>query len=77
MEEKKIVYELILDIWGLAKNFGFEPLSDSDWERYIYETDKLYKSKYKQSEERIEMLFRQMLLALTDYYENKKVRAEF
>ena len=32
MEEKKIVYDVILSIWNLIKEHGFKQLSDEEWE---------------------------------------------
>lgn len=71
MEEKKIVYEVILSIWSLAKEHGFEKLTDEQWESLI-EKASIERYKFKQHGENIDLLFRQTYMALQDYYERKK-----
>lgn len=71
MEEKKIVYEIIISIWNLAKEHGFECLSNGQWESLI-EKSMAERDKFKQHGENIDLLFRQMYGALEQYYERKK-----
>lgn len=71
MEEKKIVYEIIISIWNLAKEHGFENLTDEQWESLV-EKSMNERDKFKQHGENIDLLFRQMYGALQNYYERKK-----
>ncbi len=71
MEEKKIVYEVILSIWNLAKEHGFERLTDEQWESLI-EKAMQEQRKYSQVTPNIDKLFRDMYRALEEYYERKK-----
>lgn len=71
MEEKKIVYDVILSIWNLAKEHGFEKLTDEQWESLIEKATKENK-RFRQYGESIDALFRGMFGALQSYYERKK-----
>ena len=71
MDEKKIVYEIILSIWNLAKEHGFDKLTDEQWESLV-EKAMSEREKFNQYGENIDLLFRQMYMALQNYYESKK-----
>lgn len=71
MEEKKIIYEIILSIWNIAKEVGFEKLSDKQWELLIEKANS-EKDKIKEQGRDFELLFREMFFALQNYYERKK-----
>ena len=71
MEEKKIVYDVILSIWNLAKEHGFDKLTDEQWESLI-EKSMREQRKYSQVNTNIDKLFRDMYRALEEYYERKK-----
>lgn len=71
MEEKKIVYDVILSIWNLAKEHGFDKLTDEQWESLI-EKAMQEQRKYSQVNTNIDKLFRDMYRALEEYYERKK-----
>ena len=71
MDEKKIVYEIIISIWSLAKEHGFEKLNDNQWESLI-EKSMDERNKFKQHGENFDLLFRHMYGALERYYERKK-----
>lgn len=71
MEEKKIVYDVILSIWNLAKEHGFEKLTDEQWESLVEKAMQENK-RFRQHGESIEFLFRGMFDALQSYYERKK-----
>ena len=71
MDEKKIVYEIILSIWNLAKEHGFEKLTDEQWES-LHEKAMQERDKFKQHGETIDLLFRGMFDVLRSYYERKK-----
>ena len=45
-EEKKIIHQIILDVWDLTKKYVFQPLDDNGWNKLIYEANKL-SNKYK------------------------------
>ena len=70
MEEKKIVYQIIIDIWNLAKEFDFKKLSDAEWEKFTSKAQEL-RNKFKNNGESIDLLFRDMFSALQSYYEMK------
>lgn len=65
-EEKKIVYQIILDIWDLTKKYVFRPLDDNEWNRFIYEANKL-SNKYKKNDEKTKRLFSDIYFAIERY----------
>lgn len=71
MDEKKIVYDIILSIWNLAKEHGFEKLTDSQWETLV-EKASVERQRFCQHGENIDHLFREMFGALQNYYERKR-----
>lgn len=70
MEEKNLVYEVVLTIWNLAKKYGFGKLHNEEWESLIQEAMQNQR-KYAQIDSSIERLFRDMYGALEAYYERK------
>lgn len=70
MEEKKIIYEIILSIWNLAKEHGFERLTSEQWESLI-EKAMRQKRDFGKYGKIIEMFYREMYRALENYYERK------
>lgn len=40
-EEKRKVYEVITDCWKCIKEYGFQPMSDADWEKLIDNQSKI------------------------------------
>jgi len=70
MDEKKIVYDVVLSVWNLAKEHGFEKLTDEQWDSLV-EKATIERDKFKQHGENIDLLFRQMYMALQNYYERK------
>lgn len=71
MEEKKIVYDAILSIWNLAKEHGFEELTDKQWESLISKAN-IEKKRFAQYGQNIETLFTDMYRSFEKYYERKK-----
>lgn len=71
MDEKKIVYEIVISIWNLAKEHGFEKLTDEQWESFV-EKSMQERNKFKQHGESVDLLYRGMFDALQSYYERKK-----
>lgn len=71
MDEKKIIYEIILSIWNLFKKYGFEKLTDEQWESLVGKAT-AERDKFKKYGSNIDLLFRDMFSALQSYYERKK-----
>lgn len=67
-KEKKRCYKALLQAWGLMKNTGFHTLSDSDWEALIGKAEKILKSDTEMDG----MFFRDMFLAVTNYYKRQQ-----
>ena len=38
-EQKKMVYEIIIDCWNVTKKHGFTRMDDKAWEDFIAETE--------------------------------------
>ena len=70
MEEKKIVYDVIVSIWNLAKEHGFERLTDEQWES-LHEKSVKEQNRFRQYGDNQELLFRGMFDSLRSYYERK------
>lgn len=70
MEEKKIVYQIVIDLWNLAKEFNFQRLSDKEWELLVEKGMKL-REKFMSYGKDIDLLFRGMFNAVQEYYERK------
>ena len=71
MEEKQLVYEVILTIWNLAKKYGFGRLNNEEWGSLIQEAMQNQR-KYALIDGNIERLFRDMYSALEAFYERKQ-----
>ena len=70
MEEerkKKRCYKALLQTWGLMKDTGFHTLSDSEWEVLIEKAEATLKSDTEMDE----LFFRDMFLAVTNYYKRQ------
>ena len=68
MDEKKIIYEMVLDIWNLAKKYEFQKLTDEQWEDFINSGEEL-RTKFMKHGKNIDLLCRGFFLALQNYYE--------
>ena len=68
MDEKKIIYLMITDLWNATKNYCFAELDDAGWEHFDRELNEL-RSKYKEHGENIDRLCRDMIQALIGYKE--------
>jgi hypothetical protein len=66
VDEKRIIYDLIADIWDLTKKYVFQTLDDNGWNKLIYEANKL-SNKYKQTDEKTRMLFCDIYFAIEKY----------
>lgn len=56
MDEKKILYQIILTIWELMKKYCFTQLDDDGWQAITDEANKL-SNEYRQYNENIRRLF--------------------
>lgn len=74
MDEKKIIYEIIISIWGIVKEYFFHQLSDDDTEK-MFSQVKEEAERFKQYGETYNLLFRDIWLAFTKYYERKNKSA--
>lgn len=70
MDEKKIVYEIILSIWNLAKEYNFCKLTDEECGE-MTEKALLEEKRFKQHGKEFDLLFRAMYGAIEKYYEGK------
>ena len=70
MDEKKLVYEVIISIWEMFKKYGFEKLTDVQWENLIEDAE-IKRKEFKEKGEQIELLFRDMFWCIENYYEGK------
>lgn len=61
---------MIIDIWNLAKKFGFGKLTDNQWEEFI-DLGNEFRNKFKNNGQNIDLLCRGFFLALQNYYERK------
>lgn len=71
MDEKKLVYEVIISIWEMFKKYGFEKLTDVQWENLIEDAE-IKRKEFKEKGEQIELLFRDMFWCIENYYEDKE-----
>ena len=71
MDEKKIIYEIIISIWGIVKEYFFHQLSDDDTEK-MFSQVKEEAERFKQYGETYNLLFRGIWSAFVQYYERKK-----
>lgn len=62
---KEIVLKVMYVIWELLKRYGFEPLTDEQWENLINDVGLIY-------EQFNYMWVRIMLNAVIEYYESLK-----
>ena len=71
MDEKKIIYEIILSIWNLFKKCGFQKLTDEQWEILIEEVNK-ERNKLIEVGNEYDLLYRDLFNAVQNFYERKK-----
>lgn len=71
MCNKKMVYEIILTVWNIAKEHCEKKMSDDDWQKYMDATEEASK-KFKQLGVDEWMLYRHLITAFTDYLEKKQ-----
>lgn len=67
MDEKKLVYQIVLDVWDIAKRYVFgKKLSDAEWEQMIEEANKKTK-EYQQKGDCYRTLFHNLYYAIEKY----------
>lgn len=73
MKAKELVYNMILDIWAIAKAHAFQDhkLTDDEWQAYIDAVD-AKAEKYKLAGIKEWILYRGIVSALTDYLEKSQ-----
>lgn len=74
MDEKKIIYEIIISIWDMVKTYFFKPLSDDDTEK-MFSQVKEEAERFKKYGETYNLLFRGIWSAFVQYYERKNKSA--
>lgn len=65
-EEKKIVYQIFMDCWDMAKRYLFIPLDDFLWERWHDELEEK-SQKYRQYDDATWHLYRDIATAIQVY----------
>jgi hypothetical protein len=68
MSRKELIYKIIIDIWGLLKKYGFDKLTDGQWEKFVYDGNVLSK-KYKGQAIIYHKFCRKMIMVISDFYE--------
>lgn len=71
MDEKKIIYEIIISIWNIVKEYFFHQLSDDEIENMCRKAS-AEAERFKQYGETYNLLFRGIWSAFVQYYERKK-----
>lgn len=71
MEEKKIIYQIFIDCWNLAKKYFGEHLSDEQWELFLKEGDELW-HRYEKYDKNVHQLYRTIFQAIVHYQESKE-----
>lgn len=72
MDEKKIIYEIIISIWNIVKEYFFHQLSDDEIESMCKKAS-AESERFKQYGETYNLLFRGIWSAFVQYYERKKL----
>lgn len=73
MQEKKIVYDIILSIWNIVKEYFFHQMSDDEIEN-MFNQAKKESERFKQYGETYNLLFRGIWSAFVQYYERGNTR---
>lgn len=64
-EEKRKVYEVITDCWKCVREYGFQPMTDSDWEKLIDAENELNKKWMKGQDKQIyKNIYRSLMSSL-------------
>ena len=71
VNKKKILYEIILDLWDLlkiAQEHECEKLADLEWELFVNKANECTK-KYREYGSSFEILFRDLFAVIQKHYE--------
>lgn len=68
MEEKQIVYKIILDCWDMAKRYCFITLDDFKWEMWCKEIREK-ENEYKKHSNALWHLYSEIITAIQHYKE--------
>ena len=71
MNEKKIIYEIIISIWAIVKEYFFHQMSYDDTEK-MFSQVKEEAERFKQYGETYNLLFRGIWSAFIRYYYERK-----
>lgn len=74
MDEKKIIYKIILGCWELCKKYLFVTLDDEGWEKFIEEAN-TFSNEFKNQDEKIWELYRDIVGAIISYKEKRDKNA--
>lgn len=66
MEDRKIIYTIILSIWNLSKEYLFRNLNDAEWEELTEKGNELAESFMKYGTE-YKDLFLKLFYTITDW----------
>lgn len=72
MDEKKAIYSVCNDAWGLVKKYGCTELTDEQWKQFVDGDGYTLQEKYRKVNRDIELLMRDMFRAVQEYYVRKK-----
>ena len=72
LDQVKQEQSIFTDLWNIYKQYKYIK-SDLEWDNYISDTDKLYKSKYIGTEH--EMMYRDLLQDITKQLERNMKNA--
>ncbi len=71
MDDRTVIYNLQRDMWRLTEKYGYEKLTDEQWERFVGDGYAL-QAKYRKVNWNAELLMRDMFRAVQEYYIRKK-----
>lgn len=65
---KKVIYEMVVDLWRMASKYQFQKLTDDEWKQFVKMGEGMLE-KYKQKGSSVERLFRDIYSAFQGFYE--------
>ena len=71
MDDRTVICNLQRDMWRLTEKYGYEKLTDEQWERFVGDGYAL-QAKYRKVNWNAELLMRDMFRAVQEYYIRKK-----
>lgn len=70
MNEIQLVYEIITEVWKIAKKYKCEQLNNDEWQNFVDDGYALRK-KYACKGKEIDLLVVELFMAILNYYERK------